>query len=167
MSQTLPSSIAEAVPEAIEQPAPGATEAPAATRRRALLVTAAVVGVGSLAAFAEVDRARAAWWGIEGVGAEGRPCTLRAVLGEHVCPGCGITRSVALTVQGEPGLAVELNPAGPLFVGLGLVTGLLAATALVRGRRFDWESRLGRLMRGTLLIAVAAVGVLRWTGEIG
>lgn len=64
----------------------------------------------------------------------GSACAFRTHFGIP-CPNCGMSRSVILTMHGDVGEAVMLNPAGPLLVG-GVVAAaiLLGFTAFRRGK---------------------------------
>lgn len=62
----------------------------------------------------------------------GMACAIREQFGVP-CPGCGLTRSVLLTLHGHLGAALEINPGGPLVVlGAALLAALLFALALPR-----------------------------------
>ena len=78
------------------------------------------------------------------------------------CPTCGMTRSVLLSLRGELGEAVQLNPAGPLLV-LGLILFSLAmlflmllqqrATRLASGATHR-RIRIGASVYGSFLLVV-------------
>jgi hypothetical protein len=57
------------------------------------------------------------------------PCGMQLAFGVP-CPGCGMTRSVLMTLHGHIADAVAVNPVGPVFVA-GI---LLLATAFATGR---------------------------------
>lgn len=58
-----------------------------------------------------VQGARASLFGLEGPA-----CLVGEWCGPAGCPGCGLTRSTALTLQGEFGSAISFNWAGPAVV---------------------------------------------------
>lgn len=131
------------------------------TVRRAALGRLVVPGlVLGIAACATVDSQRAAWFGIEGP-----QCLVNRVLGPHVCPGCGLTRSTALAVQGRlaeaaamhaGGIAVALLCLGAIFVHLDVAR---------RGRVLDAHLALRSLGRKALLISVLGAWLWRILGS--
>ena len=79
------------------------------------------------------------------------------------CPFCGLTRSLLLTLQGQPGDALRLNPAGPLLalgllaLGCALLVLMLyaqAPTAHSAAERLRGRIQLGATAYSALLIAV-------------
>src|SRR6185295_7860883 len=62
----------------------------------------------------------------------GTDCAFRMRFGIP-CPGCGLTRSVALTLYGHIAPAFELNPLGPMAI-LGLVLLSIGLLAVSTGR---------------------------------
>jgi hypothetical protein len=94
-------------------------------------------------------------------------CPSRLLFGVN-CPGCGMTRSVLLTLGGDLRGALGVNPAGPFFVAA-LV--LLAAQLLFDaarateggappGRRLlPWASLYG--------VVVASVMLIQWAAGLG
>lgn len=130
-------------------------EDPRAVRRAALwslVIPSLVLG---LAALATVDSNHASWFGLEGP-----QCLVNRLLGPHVCPGCGLTRSTALAVQGRFAEAAALH-AGGIAVAL-LCVGALAIHLDVvrRGRALDAHLALRSLGRWLLLGAV--LGAWAW-----
>ena len=95
-----------------------------------LLLCLLPLGVGWMV---EVDRGSATLFGIEGPA-----CPVGATLGEHACPGCGLTRATALSVQGRFPEALAVHPAGPAVAALALLGALVATRRLVRG---GWPGR--------------------------
>jgi hypothetical protein len=87
------------------------------------------------------------------------------------CPTCGLTRSVLLTLQGQFGEAVQLNPAGLLLV-LGLLLFGLALIFLMFYQQRHTGLAVGtvhrRLRTGTSLYAGVLIVVLfaHWFIEI-
>ncbi len=110
-----------------------------ARSRAALATLAAVLLLGSLI---QVRAGRASLFGLHGP---------RCVVGEWVgpagCPGCGLTRSVALTLHGELSAAAQLNWAGIGLVFL-CVAGILVHLDILlragrRTARHRWLLRVG------------------------
>jgi hypothetical protein len=93
-------------------------------------------------------------------------CPSRLLFGVN-CPGCGMTRSVLLTLGGDLRSALYVNPAGPFFVAaltLLALQLLLAARApegniSIKRRLLPWASAYG--------VVVAAVMLLQWAGGFG
>ena len=93
-------------------------------------------------------------------------CPSRLLFGVN-CPGCGMTRSVLLTLGGDLRGALDVNPAGPFFVAaliLLAVQLLLAARApeastSVKRRLLPWASLSG--------VVVASVMLIQWAGGLG
>ncbi|HEX6811675.1 MAG TPA: DUF2752 domain-containing protein [Planctomycetota bacterium] len=128
-------------PPGIPPPAP-----PRGTWLRALGFGGALV-VGLTAT---VTPEAATWFGLRGP-----DCLLGRCFGPLACPGCGLVRSTAAALQGEPGFAVALHPAGPV-VALVLVGGLLLDLDVLRRRV---ESATHRCWRraGVRLFTVAVL----------
>ena len=93
-------------------------------------------------------------------------CPSRLLFGVN-CPGCGMTRSVLLTLGGDLRGALDVNPAGPVFV---VVLTLLAAQLIftsrpnaggvpVKRRLLPWASAYG--------VVVASVMLIQWAGGLG
>jgi len=93
-------------------------------------------------------------------------CPSRLLFGMN-CPGCGMTRSVLLTLGGDLRGAFNVNPAGPVFVAALL---LLAAQLLfaayvseggtsVKRRLLSWASVYG--------VVVVSVMLIQWAGWLG
>ncbi|MFL6334013.1 MAG: DUF2752 domain-containing protein [Pyrinomonadaceae bacterium] len=93
-------------------------------------------------------------------------CPSRLLFGVN-CPGCGMTRSVLLTLGGDLHSALNVNPAGPFFVAALILLALqllLAARApeagaAVRRRLLPWASLYG--------VVVASVMLIQWAGGLG
>jgi hypothetical protein len=93
-------------------------------------------------------------------------CPSRLLFGVN-CPGCGMTRSVLLTLGGDLRGALSVNPAGPfLVVALILIAAqlLFAARsdeggASVRRRLLPWASAYGAV--------VVSVMLIQWAGGLG
>ncbi|HEX8070211.1 MAG TPA: DUF2752 domain-containing protein [Pyrinomonadaceae bacterium] len=69
------------------------------------------------------------------------------------CPACGLTRSTLFTIHGQLRTALQLNPAGPLFVaGLcALAAALLCVALCAATGRQDALRRAQTLLRGGAL----------------
>ena len=82
------------------------------------------------------------------------------------CPNCGMTRSVLLSLHGQLGDAVSLNPAGPLLV-LGILLFSAAMFFLMACERRPEAAALGRvrasITRGSLAYAALLLAV--WMGH--
>ena len=101
----------------------------------------------------------------------GMACAIREQFGIP-CPACGLTRSVLLTLDGQLGAALEVNPGGPLVVlGAALLAALLFALALPRPARPAHASE--RLVRRAVFAASAygclttVVLLAHWVRAIG
>ncbi len=127
-------------------------------RRRATLTALVLALPLLLGAWMTADAHEASLAGIEGP-----PCPVGATLGETVCPGCGLTRSTALSVQGRFDDAFAVHPAGMLVVLL-CVSGLLVqADILRRGSSTETHRklrRLGRLVFVAGLLAAYGIRIL-------
>lgn len=93
-------------------------------------------------------------------------CPSRLLFGTS-CPGCGMTRSVLLTLGGDLRGALEVNPAGPFLVValILLAVQLLFAAAASEGgtsvkrRLLPWAYIYGAV--------VVAVMLIQWAGGLG
>lgn len=117
--------------------------------------------------------ALAVLWGVSiAAAALGWPrCALASLL--HVpCPGCGMTRAIALLAAGHVGASLRMNAlAAPVLAsGVALVAATLVSTYRA-GTPFEAHStRLGRAALVGLGVAYAAAFVLwtmRWCGWFG
>lgn len=100
---------------------------------------------------------RALWW----------TCPFKLCLGFD-CPGCGMTRSVMLTLGGRVGEALKFNPGGPLFVlGILLIgAALILLPFMVRDRdASSLAAALKRVRTGAAAYGLLAATVIlvRWT----
>lgn len=93
-------------------------------------------------------------------------CPSRLLFGVN-CPGCGMTRSVLLTLGGDLWGALDVNPAGPVLVAalILLAAQLLFAASVSEGgasvkrRLLSWASVYG--------VVVASVMLIQWAGGLG
>jgi hypothetical protein len=76
-------------------------------------------------------------------------CGMKTLFGIP-CPGCGMTRSVVMTLHGHLASALAVNPVGPVF----LAGVLLLVASLFTGRM--WRST------GYYALATAALLVVNW-----
>lgn len=105
-------------------------------------------------ATAEVEADAARWFGVRGP-----HCPLGTCLGEHACPGCGLVRGVAATLQGRFGDALTFHPGAPA-VALLLLGTFAAHLHIVRaGRESPGHRRLLRVGH----LAFATVVLAGWT----
>ena len=128
-----------------------------ATRRRsslALLLLAAPLVLGLCL--------RADAHGVTLFGISGPTCAVGESFGQHACPGCGLTRSTALLLDGAWAEATLLHPAGWLVVLL-CAAGLVIHTDILRrGRRTAGHVRLLRWGRWTFAGGIVLAWLLRW-----
>ena len=101
----------------------------------------AALGLAWLACDATPDLVTVFGWRIE------MPCGMKLAFGVP-CPGCGMTRSVLMTLDGRIGEALSLNPGGPVLVA-GL---LLLAVAFATGRAWRATAWYGGFF-ATLVVA--------------
>lgn len=125
-------------------------------RRWPLVSAALLAGVLAAAALMDATPRDATLFGIQGP-----PCALRALAGENACPGCGLTRSTALTVHGRLAEAVRVHPAGPLVALLCALGLLVYLHAVVRGRMEGVHLRLIGLGRKVFVVGLAAGWLVR------
>jgi hypothetical protein len=113
--------------------------------RAGLLAAAVVAGVS-----ARVDPDAARWFGLRGP-----TCPLGACLGPLICPGCGLLRSTAASLQGDFAFAFTLHPVGPATALLLLGALLLHLDILRRGherpRHRRWQRCGGLLFAASVL----------------
>lgn len=131
---------------------------PTTNHTRTLAWRRAAIGAIALTAglAATLTRDAATWFGVRGP-----LCPLGACLGPDACPGCGLVRSTAATLQGHLSAAWHLHPAGPVIAGL-LVAGLLLDLHILRrGNESALAVRLRRAGRWTFLVAVCGGWLLR------
>ena len=128
-------------------------------------------GLGGVALLASLALARgvaSATTAAVHVAGRGLPgiCPSRLLFGVN-CPGCGMTRSVLLTLGGDLRGALTVNPAGPVLVAalILLAAQLLFAARVNEGgtsakrRLLSWASRYGAV--------VASVMLIQWAGGLG
>lgn len=126
-----------------------------ARSRVAVLILALPLALGLLV---RVEGMRASLFGLEGP-----ICVVGEWCGPAGCPGCGLTRSTALTLQGDLGGAAALNWAGLALVAACAAGLLLHLDILLRTRhRTAGHERL--LAFGTRGLALAVL--LAWTSRL-
>lgn len=93
-------------------------------------------------------------------------CPSRLLFGVN-CPGCGMTRSVLLTLGGDLRGALFVNPAGPVLVAalILLAAQLLFAARAAEGAPAAWR----RLQSWAFVYGVVVVSVMliQWAGGLG
>ncbi|MDT5270202.1 MAG: hypothetical protein QOH49_2388 [Acidobacteriota bacterium] len=93
-------------------------------------------------------------------------CPSRLLFGVN-CPGCGMTRSILMTLGGDLRGALSVNPAGPLLV-VALI--LLAAQLLFAARVREESPSVTRRLRpwaSLYGVVVASVMLIQWVGGLG
>lgn len=93
-------------------------------------------------------------------------CVSRLLFGV-TCPGCGMTRSVLMTLGGDLRGALAANPAGPVLVAALI---LLAVQLLLAARVPEGGTSVKRrLLPWTYLYGavVASVMLIQWAGGLG
>ena len=93
-------------------------------------------------------------------------CPSRLLFGVN-CPGCGMTRSVLLTLGGDLRGALSVNPAGPFLV-VALV--LLAAQLLLAAHVPEGGTSVKRRLLPWVSLysaVVASVMLIQWVGGLG
>ncbi|MHC4952909.1 MAG: DUF2752 domain-containing protein [Planctomycetota bacterium] len=98
------------------------------------------------------------------LGLEAAPCLLRSVAGEHVCPGCGLSRGTALAVHGEIGRSWSVHPAGVLVAVLCALGALIHLHILLARRRAWLHDRLLRQGYRIFVVGILAAWLVRLTG---
>lgn len=92
-------------------------------------------------------------------------CPSRLLFGIN-CPGCGMTRSVLLTLGGDLRGALSVNPAGPVLV-VALV--LLAVQLLFAARASEGSLSVKRRLRPWVSaygVVVVSVMLVQWVGGL-
>ena len=93
-------------------------------------------------------------------------CPSRLLFGVN-CPGCGMTRSVLLTLGGDLRGALGVNPAGPFLV-IALI--LLAVQLLLAARAPEGSPSVTQRLRpwASLYVGVVlSVMLIQWAGGLG
>lgn len=113
---------------------------------------------GGLAAgwTATVGADGAAWFGVRGPA-----CPLGACLGSLACPGCGLLRATAATLQGDLALAFAAHPAGIAVAALLALGTALHFDILRRGGEMPWHRPWRRAGRYAFALAVGSGWLLR------
>jgi hypothetical protein len=89
------------------------------------------------------------------LGHAGPTCPVGATLGPVACPGCGLTRSTALILQGDWSTAFAVHPGGWIIVLLCSAGALIHGDILRRGSASRRHRRLLRAGRWVLLLGLA------------
>lgn len=92
-------------------------------------------------------------------------CVSRLLLGVN-CPGCGMTRSVLMTLGGDLSGALSVNPGGPLLVAALLLVGAQLLFMASRGGDAAGDSATRRLLpwASVYAAAVASAMLIHWAG---
>jgi hypothetical protein len=92
-------------------------------------------------------------------------CVSRLLFGVS-CPGCGMTRSVLMTLGGDVRGALSVNPGGPLLVAALILVGAQLLFMALRGGTAEGESAPRRLLPWASVYAavVAAAMLIHWAG---
>lgn len=88
-------------------------------------------------------------------------CISRLLFGVN-CPGCGMTRSVLMTLGGDLRGALALNPGGPLLVAALILLGAQLVFAAARRS----EPRRLLTCASTYGVVVASAMLLHWAGGL-
>jgi len=116
------------------------------------------LAVLALGATASVSREAATWFGVRGP-----ICPLGHLLGEHACPGCGLTRGTAFVMQGRWYEAWTIHPGGFVVAGLCLGAALLHLDVLARGKVLGMHLRLRSAGRWCFVAGI----LLSWGARAG
>ncbi len=100
-----------------------------ALRRHAALALAVLLGCLLLGWNLQVQPDKAQW-----AGWSGPHCLLSETLGDHSCPGCGLTRASALALQGEWRAASAMHLGGLVVVVVFGMWSLVYARLWLRGQ---------------------------------
>lgn len=133
-----------------------APDSAAGVRRGALVPLALLILLFVVGTAIEASPERATLLGFEGP-----TCPSRWILPDRGCPGCGLTRATALTLDGDLQAAWGVNPAGLVVVLFALGALLVHASILVRGKKNAWTFRLLRSGRVLFAACVLAAWLLR------
>ena len=125
----------------------------------AVLLLAAPLAIG-LCLEATPEKATLLGW-------EGPSCLVADHLGEAACPGCGLTRSTALWVQGDFAGSTAAHPVGWLVVLLCAAGIALYTDIFRRGQTTSLHRRLLRSGRWAFASGIVAAWVLRLAGVGG
>ena len=125
-------------------------------RRHALLVLGVLLGLLALGRAIRVEAGEAQLAGWSGPG-----CLVSDHLGENACPGCGLTRASALTLQGDWRGAMDFHLGGIVLVGVFLFWAGLYAWMAWQGRLTTSMRRAVRLGRYVLILGVGIGWYLR------
>ncbi len=91
----------------------------------------------------------------------GPECLIRTVVGEHSCPGCGLTRSSSLVLGGKFSEAWAVNVGGFFLVGTLALWSLVHSWIFVQGKRTAASVRWLTVSRHFLLFGVILGWILR------
>ena len=124
--------------------------------RRSWIMAGILAGALLLGVLVKADTERATLFGLEGP-----HCLLGSAIGETACPGCGLTRSTALLLDGEWGEATRVHPACWVVV-MGCFFGLLVHLDILRrGRRTSVHRTILSVGHGVFVTGLTAAWLLR------
>lgn len=106
---------------------------------------------------AEVSADAATWFGLRGP-----TCPLGACVGPLNCPGCGLVRSTAATLQGQIYAAWSFHPGGIAVACLLPATLFVHLDILRRGRVASYHHALRRVGQRLFICAVLGGWALRY-----
>jgi len=128
-----------------------------AERRDSLTRLAILLGLVVVGLLMRADTKTATLFGVEGP-----RCPLRRVLGDAVCPGCGLTRATVLALHADFATSWRVHPAGILLV-LTCLGGIAVHLDILcrRGKHAGHEAIL-RVGGRTLAAGLVVASLLRW-----
>ena len=136
------------------------SESPSQTRRETVVRVGLLGSALAVAVTASLGSDGARWYGVAGPA-----CPLGSNIDPVACPGCGLLRSTAASLQGDMSYALLANPAGPV-VALLLVAGLLLNLDILRrGSQPRLHLNLRRRGQTALVLSVFAGWILRLLRE--
>jgi hypothetical protein len=84
-------------------------------------------------------------------------CPVRSTLGV-ICPGCGLTRAMVLSVQGQWQASFDLHAFAPIFLGIGII---LAIGSVLPARLQQMAAdRIAAFERRTGIVALLGLGLM-------
>ncbi len=91
----------------------------------------------------------------------GPECQISRLVGDHACPGCGLTRSSALVLKGDFLSAFSVNAGGFFLVGVLVLWSLVHSWIVIRGHKSTTSIRWLVTGRRILLFGVILGWVMR------
>jgi hypothetical protein len=84
-------------------------------------------------------------------------CPVRSTLGV-ICPGCGLTRAMVLSVQGQWQASFDLHAFAPIFLGIGII--LVIGSVLPARLQQMVADRIAAFERRTGIVALLGLGLM-------